>query len=112
MLRSGRKCYWTINQILAGRPATQIVANWPMRRDVPPALPNLDHYRGHGIDRARAWCSARGCIHEGVVTFAELEAHGASGSTKLKPLGARFRCTVCGGLGADVRPDWSQIGGS
>ena len=39
------------------------------------SLPDLAHYRGHGIDRLTAWCLTPLCCHQGTVTFVELAAY-------------------------------------
>src|SRR3954463_10448578 len=33
------------------------------------SLPDLGHYRAHGIDRMRAWCHGPMCWHEALLTF-------------------------------------------
>ena len=43
----------------------------------PNLLPDLAHYRGHGIDRVTAWCLTPLCFHQAVLTFADLATHGA-----------------------------------
>jgi len=49
----------------------------------PAILPDLAHYRSHGIDRITAWCLTPFCDHQGTVTFDDLAAHGAGETTKL-----------------------------
>src|ERR1700674_4242079 len=74
----------------------------------PADLPDLAHYRGHGVDRINAWCLTPLCHHQAALTFDQLREHGAKDSSKLWDLGRRLRCTVCGRQNADVQPDWSQ----
>jgi hypothetical protein len=59
----------------------------------PASLPDIAHYRRHGIDRITAWCLAPFCRHQGTVTFAELATHGASERTKLLALKPGLTCT-------------------
>ena len=44
----------------------------------PNLLPDLAHYRGHGIGCIVAWCLTPGGCHRAPLTFEELAAHGAS----------------------------------
>src|SRR6266567_8811936 len=74
------------------------------------SLPDIGHYRSHGIDRITAWCLTPFCCHQGTVTFDELAAHGAGEMTKLLAVKPRLKCTRCGGQHADLQPDWSQRG--
>ena len=74
----------------------------------PDTLPDLAHYRGHGIDRIRAWCLTPFCCHKGALTFEQLTAYGARDTTKLLALKSRLKCTKCGARYADLQPDWSQ----
>jgi hypothetical protein len=59
----------------------------PMRRLPkgidPSSLPDLAHYRGHGIDRVTAWCLTPFCFHQNTLSFGELAAYGARDTTKL-----------------------------
>jgi hypothetical protein len=68
------------------------------------SLSDLGHYRGHGIDRLRAWCLGPMCFHEGRLTFDELAVHGVNDQTKLWDVGLRLRCTRCGARNADTQP--------
>jgi hypothetical protein len=74
----------------------------------PSFLPDLAHYRGHGIDRVTAWCLTPLCHHQETLSFGELAAYGASDTTKLWDLLPRLKCTKCGRQYADLQPDWSQ----
>ena len=74
----------------------------------PASLPDIAHYRSHGIDRITAWCLTAFRCHQSVLTFDELEAHGARETTKLMAVKPRLKCTKCGGQYADLQPDWSQ----
>jgi hypothetical protein len=92
-------------------PAAELI--WLPMRPLPPginpaSLPDIAHYRGHGIDRITAWCLTPFCYHQGKVTFDELAAHGAGDTTKLLAVKPRLKCTKCGGQHADLQPDWSQ----
>ena len=71
-------------------------------------LPDLAHYRGHGIDRINAWCLTPLCHHQASLTFDELRALGAREGTKLWDVKQRLRCTACGRQNADVQRDWSR----
>jgi hypothetical protein len=75
---------------------------------VPASLPDIAHYRSHGIDRITAWCLTPCCCHQAVLTFDELAAHGADETTMLLTVKPRLKCTKCGGQHADLQPDWSQ----
>jgi hypothetical protein len=72
----------------------------------PDSLPDIAHYRSHGIDRVTAWTPF--CCHQAKLTFEELAAHGAGETTKLLAVKPRLKCTKCGGQHADLQPDWSQ----
>ncbi len=74
----------------------------------PASLPDIAHYRGHGINRITAWCLTPFCCHQAKLTFEELSAHGASETTKLIAVKPRLKCSKCGGRHADLQPDWSQ----
>jgi hypothetical protein len=41
----------------------------------PNSLPDLAHYRGHGVDRITAWCLTPLCFHQARLTFADLKRH-------------------------------------
>jgi hypothetical protein len=45
----------------------------------PTSLPDIAHYRSHGIDRITAWCLTPFCCHQGMVTFDELAAQRSGG---------------------------------
>jgi len=74
----------------------------------PNSLPDLAHYRGHGIDRVTAWCLTPLCCHQARLTFADLAKHGARDTTSLWDLAPRLKCTKCGRQNAELQPDWSQ----
>ena len=74
----------------------------------PASLPDIAHYRSHGIDRITAWFLTPFCSHRAKVTFEELAAHGAGETMKLLAVKPRLKCTKCGGQYADLQPDWSQ----
>jgi hypothetical protein len=86
----------------------------PMRRLPkgvdPKSLPDLAHYRGHGIERITVWCHTPLCFHQSPLTFADLAAHGARDTTTLWEISPRLKCTVCGRKNAELQPDWSQRG--
>ncbi len=42
-------------------------------------LPDLAHYRGHGIDRINAWCLTPLCHHRAALTFERLQAQRGEG---------------------------------
>jgi len=72
------------------------------------SLPDIAHYRSHGIDRITAWCLTPFCSHQAKLTFEQLLAHGARETTKLLAVKPRLKCTKCGRQYADLQPDWSQ----
>jgi hypothetical protein len=46
-------------------------------------LPDIAHYRSHGIDRITTWCLTPFCCHQAKPTFEELAGHGARETRKL-----------------------------
>jgi hypothetical protein len=72
----------------------------PMRRLPkgidPKSLPDLAHYRGHGIDRVTVWCLTRLCFHQARLTFADLATHGVCETTTLWDLTPKLKCMKCG----------------
>ncbi len=74
----------------------------------PASLPDIAHYRSHGIDRITAWCLTPFCCHQGTVTFDDLTAPDAGEATKLLAMKPRLKCTKCGGRQADLQPDRSH----
>ena len=71
-------------------------------------LPDLAHFRSHGLDRLLVYCSARDCWHEGTVTFAELTRRSIPETATVVDLRRVMSCSRCGASNPDVRPDWSQ----
>jgi hypothetical protein len=53
-----------------------IIIKWsprPPKGIDPSSLPDLAHYKGHGIDRVTAWCLTPLCHHQRTLSFGELE---------------------------------------
>lgn len=63
----------------------------------------LGNMRANGVRTIAASCSARDCHGAGVV---EVERLGDD--VPVPSLGARMRCSRCGNLGADARPNWQE----
>ena len=53
------------------------------------------------------WCNR--CGHNAVVGSARL-AEALGGDCPVPEVGARLRCTVCGGKDVATRPDWPSLG--
>ena len=63
----------------------------------------LGNMRANGVRSLAAWCVGRDCHHDGVVDVEHLSRRGAGAW-----FGPRMRCTMCGAIGADARPNWSE----
>jgi hypothetical protein len=62
----------------------------------------LGHIRGHGCRDLLVYCVSGRCHHS-----ATLNGDWLPDETPVRSLCPRMVCTVCGMIGADVRPDWS-----
>ncbi len=63
----------------------------------------LGNMRAHGVRTIAAWCAARDCHHAAVIDVERL-----GDDVPVPSLGARMRCSRCGRLGADARPNWQE----
>ena len=68
-----------------------------------PAM-TLGNMRENGVRSIVAWCQGIGCEHEMVINVDHLPAELA-----VPAIGPRLRCSVCGHLGADARPNWNEL---
>ena len=64
------------------------------------------HIRGHGCRELLVYCGSPWCNHS-----AKLNADWLPDDTVPLELAHRMVCTVCGLIGADVRPDWTPMTG-
>jgi len=78
------------------------------RSTSPESLPDIAHYRSHGINRITAWCLTPFCFHQSKITFERLARYGVRETTKLLHIQPRLKCTKCGRQRAELQPDWSQ----
>ena len=62
----------------------------------------LGHIRSHGCRDLLVYCDSGHCHHS-----ATMNADWLPDRTPVRSLWPRMVCTVCGYVGADVRPDWS-----
>jgi hypothetical protein len=62
----------------------------------------LGHIRSHGGRDLLVYCDSGNCHHS-----ASLNADWLPDETPVRSLCPHMVCTVCGFIGADVRPDWS-----
>jgi hypothetical protein len=69
----------------------------------PPAT--LGHMRAHGARRLLIYCSEGLCCHHS----AAVDADRWPDETAVRDLCPKAVCTRCGMIGADVRPDWTQL---
>ena len=63
----------------------------------------MGHIRGHGVARLLVYCGSINCSHSSTIDGAPFPA-----TLVPRSLGQRMVCKVCGHVGAEVRPDWSQ----
>ena len=63
----------------------------------------MGHIRGHGVTRLLVYCTSGHCHHG-----ATLDADWLPNEAVVRDLCPRMVCAVCGNVGGDVRPDWSQ----
>jgi hypothetical protein len=67
---------------------------------IPPVT--MGHIRGHGCRDLLVYCDSGRCHHG-----ARLSGDGFPDDLPVRSLCDRMVCTVCGMIGADVRPNWS-----
>jgi hypothetical protein len=73
-----------------------------------PSVPNtpqpmtLGNMRANGVHMLAVWCDGLG-HHHGVV-----DVSGYPDDVPVPAFGPRMVCTVCGAIGADARPNWSE----
>jgi hypothetical protein len=62
----------------------------------------MGHIRGHGCHDLLVYCGSGRCHHSATMNGDRLPD-----DLPVRSLCGRMVCTVCGMIGADVRPDWS-----
>jgi hypothetical protein len=72
-----------------------------MRHTSPPMT--LGNMRANGVRTIAAYCQSSNCYHSGVVSVSDL-----SDDVEVPAIVSRLRCTACGRLGAESRPNWSE----
>ena len=72
----------------------------PKVQTFPPVT--MGHIRGNGCRDVLVYCSSGHCHHS-----ATMNGDGFPDDLPVRSLCGRMVCTVCGMIGADVRPDWS-----
>ncbi len=72
--------------------------------DIPPGPMTLGNMRSLGPRSLDVTCKA--CGYRRI-----LNVDGHPDEATVLSFGPRLRCSKCGKLGADVRPDWSQLRG-
>jgi len=60
------------------------------------------HIRGHGCRHLLVYCGSGRCHHSACI-----KGDWLPDDLPVRSLCGRMVCTVCGMIGADVRPDWS-----
>jgi hypothetical protein len=68
-----------------------------------PTSVTLGHMRAHGVRRLLLYCCTGLCHHS-----ATIGADHWPDETEVRDLCRKAVCTICGMIGADVRPDWTQ----
>ena len=63
----------------------------------------LGNMRANGVRTLAVWCLGRGCNHASI-----LDVGGYGDDVPVPAFGPRMRCELCGHLGADARPNWSE----
>jgi hypothetical protein len=71
------------------------------RETFPPVT--MAHVRGHGCRDLFVYCGSGRCHHS-----ATMNGDHFPNELPVRSVCARMVCTVCGMIGADVRPDWSS----
>ena len=74
----------------------------------PHSLPDVAHFKGHGIEGVKVWCHTPLCYHQRIFSFSELERYGVRDTTRVWDLLPHLTCTRCGERSADLQPDWSR----
>ncbi len=73
-----------------------------MRHSSPPMT--LGNTRANGVRTLAVWCVGRGCGRDAVI---DVERY--ANNVPVPWFGPRMRCERCGHIGADARPNWSEI---
>jgi hypothetical protein len=60
----------------------------------------LGNMRASGVRTIAAYCQSRSCHHSAVIDVSDL-----SNDVEVPAIGSRLRCTACGRLGAESRPN-------
>jgi len=63
----------------------------------------LGNMRANGVQSLAVWCGGFGCNHQSVVGVSRF-----GDDVAVPTFGPRMVCTVCGAIGADVRPNWNE----
>jgi hypothetical protein len=69
----------------------------------------IGNMRENGMRSLSVWCHGRdalgrACGHQTVMNVDHLPAE-----IEIPSIGPKLRCTACGRLGADARPNWSDV---
>ena len=76
----------------------------------------MGHIRGHGCRDLLVYCGSSRCHHRDLLIYcgsgrchhsATMNGDSLPDDLPVRSLCGRMVCTVCGMIGADVRPDWS-----
>jgi hypothetical protein len=63
----------------------------------------IGNMRENGVRSLAVWCLGRDCEHQTV-----LDADHMAADIEIPSIGPKLRCSRCGHLGADARPNWSD----
>ena len=63
----------------------------------------LRNMRENGVRSLAITCHAMGCHH-----YAILDVNAFTDDVTVPSFGPRMVCTVCGAIGADARPNWTE----
>jgi hypothetical protein len=63
----------------------------------------LGNMRQNGVHTLAVYCGGRWCNHDAILDTAPYPDE-----MSVPAFGPRMVCTVCGAIGADVRPNWSE----
>jgi hypothetical protein len=75
----------------------------PVRRDAGEPM-TIGNMRENGVRSLAIWCLGRGCEHQTSLNVDHMAAE-----IEIPTIGPRMVCTRCGFVGADARPNWSEI---